>query len=1075
MEPESSGSSGQVDYRILGLDVGIASVGAAVLNLGQEMIEGLYVRAFDKAEVAKTGESLNAVRREARGVRRRLRRRRLRLADTLTTLVESSQGELPTSLGPAQLPTDPWEIRARGLDSALAPLEFAAAIYHLQKYRGFQTNRRNASETDDDGKMKAGISETERRLAEADARTVGELALTHPDYRTQKRNRRGDYSRTVDRRHTASEMSALFAAQRRLSPSTPLFSMDSEKRQLALINRRRPFANADDIRKMIGSCTLESGELRAPRACHSVERFVWLQKLNSIRILSRGDSRPLDEDQLAALREFPFEKAKITFAQVRKVLELDESERINLCRYREEIDKAEKATLFEAKAFHTIRRALADLESSFDELVRNDHLDPVGETLTVCQTEQEVQTELAQLGLENDVIGALSSLSFAGFGSLSLKAVRAILPHLERGLRYDQAAAEAGYDHSQRPDKPSTDRLPMIDRDDIRNPVVARGMRQAIKVINAVLKKHGPVHAVHIELARDVGKPRSERNSIEREQANYQKNKDDARKQFQDTFGKEPSGLELQKFVLYREQDGQCAYSGTPLEINRLFEVGYTQVDHILPFSRTFDDSQANKVLVAGIENQRKGNRTPFEYLGSDSETGKWDEFRARVQANPKIRFAKKNRLLAERLQPTSEFIDRNLNDTRYFARLLKNHIEAHLRLAPSPEPDRRSGVVSVTGRATGFLRHRWGLHKDRARGDRHHAMDAAVIAATTRGMIKRVTDYSKRQELRYMQDDLVDAETGEVLDMEALRQVEAQFPLPYPDFRDELLARLSDNPGERLRQLKGTKIPQGDIDSVRPMIVSRPVMRRGTGEAHEATVRRMIQNPEPWVEAGQTSKKVPLTEINLKKLEQASGYGDPREETLHEAIKKRLDDFGDDPKKAFAEDRPLYRPTKSGKQGPKVRGLRIIERHPSGLVLPKKGGMADNGSMVRVDIYRVEGKFVGAPIYVHSLTSQKTTARYCKKGIAFPNWPEVPEDTPKVMSLYKNSFVRIQKKNGDRIQGYYVGFDIRNGAIDLRYHDNDQTKGPNGLIRGLGIATLKSLEVWGVDLLGNLYPPRNE
>ena len=117
MEPESSGSSGPVDFRILGLDVGIASVGAAVLNLGQEMIEGLYVRAFDKAEVAKTGESLNAVRREARGVRRRLRRRRLRLTDTLTTLVESSQGDLPSELSPAELPSAAWEIRARGLDS----------------------------------------------------------------------------------------------------------------------------------------------------------------------------------------------------------------------------------------------------------------------------------------------------------------------------------------------------------------------------------------------------------------------------------------------------------------------------------------------------------------------------------------------------------------------------------------------------------------------------------------------------------------------------------------------------------------------------------------------------------------------------------------------------------------------------------------------------------------------------------------------------------------------------------------------------------------------------------------------
>ena len=148
----------------------------------------------------------------------------------------------------------------------------------------------------------------------------------------------------------------------------------------------------------------------------------------------------------------------------------------------------------------------------------------------------------------------------------------------------------------------------MIDQDEIRNPVVARGMRQAIKMINAVLKKHGQVNAVHIELARDVGKPRSERNSIEKEQANYQKNKEAARKQFRETFGKEPSGLELQKFVLYREQDGQCAYSGKPLEINRLFEAGYTQVDHILPFSRTFDDSQ---VIRSSSRDREPAKRKP--------------------------------------------------------------------------------------------------------------------------------------------------------------------------------------------------------------------------------------------------------------------------------------------------------------------------------------------------------------------------------------------------------------------------------------------------------------------------------
>ena len=95
-------------FRVLGLDVGIASVGAAVIDFGSESIEGLYVRTFDKAEVAKTGESLNAVRRESRGIRRRLRRRRLRLRDVLSGLIEHSQGALSDSTNSDDFSTDPW-------------------------------------------------------------------------------------------------------------------------------------------------------------------------------------------------------------------------------------------------------------------------------------------------------------------------------------------------------------------------------------------------------------------------------------------------------------------------------------------------------------------------------------------------------------------------------------------------------------------------------------------------------------------------------------------------------------------------------------------------------------------------------------------------------------------------------------------------------------------------------------------------------------------------------------------------------------------------------------------------------
>ena len=79
---------------VLGLDVGIASVGWAVLELDEKdepiRIIDLSSRIFDKAEVPRTGASLAQARRIARGVRRRLRRRRFRLHRVRSYLIRQS-------------------------------------------------------------------------------------------------------------------------------------------------------------------------------------------------------------------------------------------------------------------------------------------------------------------------------------------------------------------------------------------------------------------------------------------------------------------------------------------------------------------------------------------------------------------------------------------------------------------------------------------------------------------------------------------------------------------------------------------------------------------------------------------------------------------------------------------------------------------------------------------------------------------------------------------------------------------------------------------------------------------------
>ena len=56
-------------------------------------------------------------------------------------------------------------------------------------------------------------------------------------------------------------------------------------------------------------------------------------------------------------------------------------------------------------------------------------------------------------------------------------------------------------------------------------------------------------------------------------------------------------------------------YSLRQMSLEKLFSPNYAEVDHIVPYSKSFDDSRKNKVLVLTEENRNKGNRLPLQYL----------------------------------------------------------------------------------------------------------------------------------------------------------------------------------------------------------------------------------------------------------------------------------------------------------------------------------------------------------------------------------------------------------------------------------------------------------------------------
>lgn len=808
-----------------GFDIGIASVGWAVL--GQDRIIDLGVRAFDKAETAKEGDSLNLVRRMARLMRRRLHHRAWRLTKLARLLKREgliSDSGLFKSQQP--FPQSPWLLRVEGLDRQLSAEEWARVIYHLSKHRGFHWISRaeeKAAESDskgEGGKVKQGLAGTAKLMLEKNYRTAAEMVLT--EFPDAQRNKQGDYSKALSRVLLGKELGLLFKRQRELGNPHASAKLEAEilgngDRKSGLFWKQEPALTGNKLLEMLGKCTFEETEYRAPKASFTAERHVWLTRLNNLRVLVDGTTRPLNEYERSIALPLPYQSGeKFTYKNLRTALVkagcLPESFRFAMP-YPSEQQKIdgkakdpEADALIKLPAWHELRLTLkkAELETEWQNMAnaalngKPELLDEIARVLSVYKDDAEVRTELRKLALPNveKMVEALLDIRFAKFHALSLKALRKIVPYMETGLRYDEACEQAGYHHSQlhKVGEGEHKYLPPFysgrdkdgrmvfseDMDIPRNPVVLRALNQSRKVVNALIREYGAPHEVHIEMARDLSRPLDERRKIEAEQKDFRDGNEKNKSEFASHFSivGTPKGKDFEKWRLYREQQGKCAYSIEPIDLNRLLEAGYVEIDHALPYSRSFDDSKNNKVLVLARENRNKGNKTPFEYLDGAENSEHWRLFVAFVESNKAYRLAKRSRLLRKDFgeKEAKEFRERNLNDTRYICRFFKNYVEQYLQLHEDSEVKR---CVVLSGQMTSFLRARWGLIKVRGDSDRHHALDAAVVAACSHSMVKRLSDYSRRKELDQVREGFVDVETGEIINPDMFQRLQQHFPDP--------------------------------------------------------------------------------------------------------------------------------------------------------------------------------------------------------------------------------------------------------------------------------------------------------
>ena len=829
----------------LGLDIGIASVGWAVLenNIDGEpiKIERLGVRIFDKAEHPKTGASLAEPRREARGQRRTIRRKRHR-KDRIKQLIQQNgimtRVEMSEMFEHSQFETSVYELRVQALERALTKQEFVRVLIHLAQRRGYKSNSKSEEAKDkENGKVKRAISENKQCMEENGYRTIGEMLLN--DDRFWKYNPDGtkifvphnhldDYRTTVERSMVEDEIRLIFSQQRALGAS--YVTAEFEEAYLEIWGGQRNFDEGPGgkspyggnmIEKMLGHCTFEKDEPRAAKGSYSAEYFRLLQDVNHLRLVkNNGESSALTAEQKQIYIDLVMKSATASYAQLRKKLELSNDVSFNMLRYGfDEIGKVERKKLGHMKFYHEMRKALNTVQKDAISTVSWEQRDEIARILLCYKSDDKRKAQLEKLDIPHEFIPALLTLSTSKTAHLSAKALRKLIPYLEKGMTYAEACKEVYGE--QKSSITKKNKLSLFDIEPINNPVVRRAVSQTIRVINAVVREYGAPEVVRVELAREVGKPYDVRTQITKKQEANAKKNEEVKQKIREIKGLEPTGQDIVKFKLFQDQNGVCLYSGQNLDITRLFEAGYVDVDHIIPYSISFDDSYTNKVLVRSPENRQKGNRIPADYFKSDP--ARWQRFETLV--NTRVHnWKKKRNLLTQALSEEQKngFKQRNLVDTQYIARVMYNLINDHLQFAETGKYDKKRRTQAVNGAITAHVRKRLGIQKIREDGDLHHAVDAAVVACVSPGMIQKVTQYTKHREcIRKTKEGYLDTETGELMTREAYdAKYSPRFPAPWERFRQELEARLSDNPAEEIARLH--LATYDSEEEIKPVFVSR-------------------------------------------------------------------------------------------------------------------------------------------------------------------------------------------------------------------------------------------------------------
>lgn len=747
----------------------------------------------------RVGDSKAVARRMARG----MRRNRLHGKNRVDCLVQDliSLGLLPEHAEKRKVlfqtrkkrdgdpeRYNPYRLRAEALERGLSPEELGRALFHLGLRRGFKSNRKEASD-EDGGKLKERIDTLRETLG---GRTLGQYLWERyqaENAREQEANNRKDknhhrkgirfrgedafYSDRAMYEHEFEAIRAKQAPHHALSPK----DWDGLRDQRVLFQwPLRPVER--------GACEFFADEPRHWKDTPIGHDYRIYQEINALKWVDFAQvGHTLDHEQREeVLKALLTRKSDVKFESLRNVKCADKTPMFPRdSRFNLEDEKRKALKPHRIAALMTADPLLAKLWSQRGDTGK---LDDIFEALHKAKDDDEAMACLTgTFSLTREVATALVKIRLgSGTGNVSRKFMERIVPVLrDQGLVYSDAVRELTDDHGNQlhhslrddgrrwPTLPYYGEVlaqsmlgkdPKADRDKdpekhfgkINNPTVHVALNQLRKLVNTLTDRFGESPAqVHVEVTRDFKLPRKARDEISKKQAaNQRENRRIADDICRPLGITDPSALDLKKVKLWEELGkdaltGRCVFSGKTISAADLFN-GDAEIEHILPFSRTLDDSMANLTVAKRWANRLKGNQTPHAAFGSDHHAGKgirWEEILQRAANLPENKSWRFGPDALEVYEKNGDFIARQLTDTAYMARVAGRYIKAlegveHVLLNP--------------GRLTALVRGKWHLngilsdHNKKSREDhRHHAIDAAVIALTDRAVLNEISRLTAR------------------------------------------------------------------------------------------------------------------------------------------------------------------------------------------------------------------------------------------------------------------------------------------------------------------------------------------